>query len=266
MDDTIYLFVGSEPKTLIAAKVLCRSITARTKATVQITLMEGDACWEIPADLPKGTGFSLRRFLIPRAMNYKGRAIYLDADQLVLGDIRELWDMPYVYPNADGVVWCTYQTDKHHPRRPSPQSSVMVINCEKAADWKPEKHWSWLRSGKVSYADFMHLSWLRPQAVCMPTKWNRLNDVVVGDTRLLHYTREGRQPWYDPKHPHAGVWQAELELSIKEGYVTREMFEAALAKWNVKEDWRSCNGLHPFYKRYLPLFASAAATRGEPCS
>jgi hypothetical protein len=107
---------------------------------------------------------------------------------------------------------------------------------------------------KDTYVDFMHATWLVPSPVRLPTEWNHLNVHKPGKTKLVHFTKEPEQCWYKPDHPLSPLWQTELEATIKAGYIAKEDFEAALAKWGHKEDWRGQNGLHPFYKKYLPLF------------
>ena len=106
----IRIFIGSEPKTAIAAQVLMHSIETRTRAEVEFTEMVGPA-WEYPTKgVTVGTGFSLRRWMIPKAAGWHGYALYLDADQVVFGDVAELWDL--VQRTAHGyarpVAWTTY--------------------------------------------------------------------------------------------------------------------------------------------------------------
>lgn len=259
MAEPIRIFLGTEPKTEIFRQVLEFSIRQRTKREVQITPMIGEM-WEYPIEgIKVGTGFSLRRWMIPEACDWKGKAIYLDADQLVLADIEELWEQ---YLSPPSVVACTYQPDKFRTT-PWPQTSVMVIDCEKARD-----HWGfhidqvleYLRSknSKLEYADFMHATWLQPQPAPIPVPWNHLN-VLTGETKLLHYTKEPEQPHFNPKHPFADIWRKELCAAIRAKAVNERDYRLGLAQWGVKQDWRQMNGIHPFYKKYLPLFAESPA-------
>lgn len=259
MADTIRVFIGSEPKTTIMCQVLIHSIRARTHSAVEFTVMEGGA-WEYDrAGIQVGTGFSLRRFLIPAFCEWKGRAIYVDADVVVFSDIGELWGLFDAKKWPDGTAaLTTYQPDKFN-KAPWPQSSVMVIDCEAA-----RHQWGWTREAmlwhlrsngdKRTYAEFQHLTWADPQPGRIADEWNHLNVYVRNKTKLLHMTKEPEQPPYRPDTPIAKVWQLELEAAIKAGAVRKSDFEAALAKWQVKDDWRLTNGCHPFYKRYLPLF------------
>jgi lipopolysaccharide biosynthesis glycosyltransferase len=247
----IKVCIGTEPKTKIAEYVLRFSITRHTQSKVEFVSLIGKE-WEAPKGLHQGTGFSLRRWMIPKYFNYSGRAIYLDADQLVLSDLSELWNKPETQPSKNVSVWVTYQPDSIKPK-PWPQTSVMVIDCEAAkTQWQPELLWQLLKNG-YDYQKFMHGSWLKPQPIDIDKNWNAL-DRHTADTKLIHFTREPEQPWYNPGHKLAGIWQAELAAAIQSNAVPKNEFVEALSKWGIKLDWRPTNGLHPYYKRFLSFF------------
>ena len=263
----IRVFIGTEPKTEIARKVLECSIIRRTDADVIFTPMIG-LNWEYPTDeIVVGTGFSLRRWMIAAECGFHGRAIYIDADQIVFDDIYNLWTMPEQRPCQGSSIWCTYQPDKFN-NKAWPQSSVMVIDCAAAyGEWgwhigriiEHLKHPPAGTTPQQHYADFMHMVapkdgrrqwWTRAQPVPIPTEWNHLNIYEPNKTRLLHYTKEPEQPWYKPDHPFAAMWQQELQVAINMRMVTHEDLTEAIARFGLKEDWRKTNGLHPFYKKY----------------
>lgn len=276
---SLRVFIGSEPKTEIAAQVLMHSITSRTRVPIEFTVMVGPE-WEYPIKgIKVGTGFSLRRWMIPKAMNWNGGAIYLDADQIVFADIKELLDV--IEQTAKVVrgitAWTTYQPDKYY-KHPAPQTSVMALDCENAkGKWgfEIDKILAHLRGhpDKVTYAKFMHAEWMMPKLraelpkgyltfddesfrefdhpVKLPIEWNHLNKYEHGKTKLLHYTKEDEQCWYKPDHPLAKHWKRALELAIDANMVTQDMLKKALSQWGNKQDWRRMNGLHPWYKRYL---------------
>lgn len=290
MLDPIRIFIGTEPKTRVAARVLEFSIRRHTQSPVEVTYMEGPQ-WEYPLDgIRVGTGFSLRRWMIPKACEWKGRAIYMDADQVVFDDVLELWNKPndpptlvtetvertQAYKNAlfdrsqhdHGTIWCSYQPDKFR-KEPWPQTSVMVIDCNKAGMYRLFSISSileTLRKDPTQYAALMHAEGKEPYcpgmrwpAVQIGNEWNHLNVFVPKGnpkhTRLLHYTKEPEQPWYKPDHPLAHLWAKELELAIKDNAVPRAELEEALARWGTKEDWRTSNGLHPTYRSYLRFYS-----------
>lgn len=256
MDETIRIFIGTEEKTEIARKVLQSSILRRTTHSVAFVPMIGPQ-WEYnTSKIKQGTGFSLRRWMIPEFCNWQGHAIYLDADQIVLGQIASLWSFPVTDPKEGRAAWMTYQPSKFS-RTPHPNSSVMVIDCAAAKNYKYfhlDLTLQFLKDfpEKEHYASLMYPEWLHPGK--LPVTWNRLNEYVEGDTSLLHYTKEPEQPFYKPDHPLAYLWKEELVYAIENGHIERAEFELALSKWGVKEDWRNTNGLHPKYAKYLRYF------------
>lgn len=252
----IRIFIGTEPKTEIARKVLECSIRRRTNSEVEFTPMIGPE-WEYDhSGFHVGTGFSLRRWMIPEKCGWHGRAIYLDSDQLVFSDIWDLWTMPDQNPIDGCAAWMTYQKSKFSPTTPHPHSSVMVIDCARAKDQKYfhlqacldylKKH-----NNPPAYGRLMFPDWLTPMPGKVGIEWNSLNIFAAGKTKLLHYTKEPEQPWYKPDHPFAMQWKLEFQIALNSGYITPQEVEDAVAKFNTKEDWRSTNGLHPSYLAYI---------------
>lgn len=251
----IRIFIGTEPKTEIARKVLEHSIRRHTLSHIECVPMIGPA-WEYPtAGIQVGTGFSLRRWLIPEACNWTGYAIYMDADQIVFRAVDDLLEAGIKAMLNGSSAAMTYQPDKYS-KKPWPQSSVMVMDCNRAkahSEWSKRYMLEWLRAHptKQSYADFMHAAWMSPPPGSLPTEWNHLNVYDPAKTCLLHYTKEPEQPWYKPDHPLAYLWVKEFKLAYEAGVITKDEIRAAVSKFNVKEDWRNTNGLHPTYLTYI---------------
>ncbi len=105
----IRLFVGTDPQQHVAERALEASVRKNTSEPVEITWMRaGEPGW----DWDDGaTPFSRFRWRVPRECGYEGRAIYMDADMLALGDLGELWSgAPNGYAGrnrkkADVIVW-----------------------------------------------------------------------------------------------------------------------------------------------------------------
>ena len=57
--------------------------------------MPGDPTGMPPTAMPTTAGFSFSRLQIPKLAGFSGRALYLDADMQVLGDIADLWTLPF---------------------------------------------------------------------------------------------------------------------------------------------------------------------------
>ena len=92
----INVFIGYDCKEKVAFSGLEYSILRNSTKPVTIT----------PVYLPNikddfvrernnlsSTEFSFSRFMVPHLMNYKGWAVFMDCDQLMLGDIADLWRM-----------------------------------------------------------------------------------------------------------------------------------------------------------------------------
>lgn len=247
----IRIFVGTEEKTKVPFDVLSYSIKRHSSMPVEIVPMIGDK-WQVPKGLHQGTGFSLRRFMIPAFCDFEGHAIYMDADQLVFGDVAELWGYAALMLNEKSVA-CTYQVDKFKPSDPWPQTSVMLFDCGRCG-WVPEEIWNLLRAG-YDYHKLMHLTFMAAKPIKIPNYWNHLNVFEDNTTRLLHYTKEPEQPWYKPDHSLSKLWELELVKAIADKAVNKKDFEAALALWDgPRIDKRPKQGFHPYYKKYLPNF------------
>lgn len=101
----IRLFVGcaANNEDLESQSVLDWSMRKHTARPLEITWMQlsRDPASPFYGDGARGwqtqfwtTPFSGFRWAVPELCGYQGRAIYLDSDIIVLGDIGELWDTP----------------------------------------------------------------------------------------------------------------------------------------------------------------------------
>lgn len=253
----IKIFIGTEPKTELARKVLEYSILKNTNSQVQFNPMLGED-WVVRPNQYVGTGFSLLRWSIPERCNNEGFAIYLDADIIALGDIKELWECDVTYPNNGCSVWCTYRTDGVRSIS-TPESSVMLIDCAKAKGNQPsyQNCVDYLENdpNPGSRSRYKKIMWCLkhqcpPQVI--PSRFNRLNDPSpVENAVLLHYTIERKQPWYNPNHPFASLWEELLKESLGEGYVQKDEVQNYLDKYRPFEAGKRGYGLHPYWKKVL---------------
>lgn len=84
------IFIGYDSRQPIAYSVLQHSIISRSSKPVQITpLILG----QLPIEKRGLTEFTYSRFLVPWLCNYEGKALFLDADMLCLGDIGEVFSL-----------------------------------------------------------------------------------------------------------------------------------------------------------------------------
>ncbi len=165
-------------------------------------------------DPKQSTDFSFSRFLVPYLSQYSGRAIFMDCDMLVTGDIAELYNS-IEYNCAVQVVKHDYTpTTKTkflgNVQTPYPKknwSSVMLFNCG---------HYDCRRLTldyveQASGLDLHQFKWTTRVGE-LPPEWNYLvgEGEDVKDPKLIHYTLgtpcfdeyrncEYSKEWYDAK-------------------------------------------------------------------
>ena len=144
----INVFIGYDSKEKVAFSVLAYSILRNSTKPVTIT----------PVYLPNikddfvrernnlsSTEFSFSRFMVPHLMNYKGWAVFMDCDQLMLGDIADLWRMR---DDKYAVQLCKHDYEPEEDKKFLGQvqtkyekknwSSFMLMNCKKCNELTPD--------------------------------------------------------------------------------------------------------------------------------
>lgn len=193
--DPIKVFVGSEPGNEKAEKALHWSIINTSTVPVEINWMNdiyNGSVWEgwnkgrdhRKQDSGEGwkTNFSAFRWAIPELCGFKGKAIYLDVDQIVLKDIKQMWELP---------------TESYAALAITPiRTDVMLMNCEKfGGDWWPRlKKMKPSGKSQKSYRKLVESNFgIGP----LDTIYNCLDGETwdVTKTRLVHYTKMSTQPW-----------------------------------------------------------------------
>tara|TARA_Y100000389_G_scaffold49128_1_gene44772 strand:+ start:1408 stop:2073 length:666 start_codon:yes stop_codon:yes gene_type:complete len=199
----INVFIGYDSKEKVAFNVLAYSILKNSTRPVSIT----------PIYLPnikdnftrersnlESTEFSFSRFIVPHLTNYKGWAVFMDCDQLMTGDIAELWrlrDEKYALqvckhdytPSTDKKFLGQIQT-KYEKKN---WSSFMLMNCDKCTALSPDY---------VNTATGLQLhqfKWLENEQLIgdLPLEWNWLAGEYQykKDVKNIHYTEGG--PWFE---------------------------------------------------------------------
>ena len=200
----INVFIGYDSKEKVAFSVLAYSILRNSTKPVTIT----------PVYLPNikddfvrernslsSTEFSFSRFIVPHLMNYKGGAVFMDCDQLMLGDIAELWrlrDDKYAVqlckhdytPEEDKKFLGQVQT-KYEKKN---WSSFMLMNCKKCNELTPDY------VNSATGLQLHQFKWLESDELIgnLPLEWNWLVDEPGYNTKSkvnnIHFTKGG--PWF----------------------------------------------------------------------
>jgi hypothetical protein len=139
--------------------------------------MTGKGFWVTP--------FSLFRYAIPYVQE-DGFAIYLDADMIMLGDVKEL------YKYREPGKWVTAANRDG--------DCVSIIDVKHFRDLSTYPPFDQLKGGVADKHQLRKL--VTPHMLPkIPETWNRHDDFVEGQTMLTHYTAINMQPW----HPWPGV-------------------------------------------------------------
>lgn len=213
--DKIKVFIACTEAEWLPARVLEFSTSETTVSPILFrTLYSFRREIPLPRDLENRprTPFSFQRFLIPELCGYAGKAIYLDADMQVFGDIREVWDSDFV--GSDLL------TVEEGDSRRRPQFSVMLLNCERLS-WRIEDIVERLDLGELNYAGLMYeMRVASAIGRVLPAAWNSLEQFQPGSTRLLHYTDMNTQPWISCANGNGILWVACLRRALDAGFVT----------------------------------------------
>ena len=191
----ITVFVGYDPDEAVAFHVCANSIIRHATQPINIVPLALNLLNDYTETHLDGSNtFTYLRFLVPHLMAYRGHAIYIDGDMVVLDDITKL-DKLFSDVFAVQVVKHDYQTtqsikyfgakNENYPRKN--WSSVILWNCKHEAN-------RLLTPGYVQQNTGAHLhrfTWLSDSKIGeLPVEWNWLPDELGQNTQaqLLHYT------------------------------------------------------------------------------
>ena len=203
------VFVGYDPREDIAYQVCKHSIARRNKEVLVRPLVQKElreAGWYTrPIDPLSSTEFTFTRFLIPELCDYKGWALFMDCDMILLTDIQELFDQA----DEKYAVMCVHhdytpregfkmdgQKQSIYPRKN--WSSVMLFNCGHPSNKQINS--SVVNNTEITGKYLHRFSWLQDSEIGqLSHEGNWLTDWYKepedGKPKLLHYTEGG--PWFE---------------------------------------------------------------------
>lgn len=199
----IRVFIGYSRSAPVASAVAAHSIVSRASQPVSIcyiALSQLEGIYTRPRHELQSTDFSFSRFLTPYLAGYKGWAIFMDDDMLVLDDIAKLWDLRdpayavqvvkhHHVPKEDVKFLDRVQT-KYEKKN---WSSVMLFNCAKCKALTPDY------VNSATGLELHQFKWLGNDNLigAIPHRWNYLADYdpPSKDVSIVHYTVGG--PFYD---------------------------------------------------------------------
>jgi lipopolysaccharide biosynthesis glycosyltransferase len=191
----IPVFVGYDPRESIAYHVCANSIIRNASSPVAIIPIALNLFKDYDETHTDGSNhFIYTRFLVPHLMDFQDRAIFIDGDMIVRGDIVELYEI--LEPGSDvAVVKHDYKTrmpikylgskNEDYPRKN--WSSVIVWDCASPANQQLTPEFVQSKPGS-----FLHrFSWISDDRIqALPPEWNWLPDEYGANpaAKLLHYT------------------------------------------------------------------------------
>lgn len=242
MPEPFQVFVGWDSREQVASEVAAHSIRKRTHSPVNIQFLKHRELrekglfrrkWSLDADTgnfrddndgkPFSTEFSHTRFLVPSLMNFKGWALFIDADMIFLSDIAKLFALS---DDRFAAMCVKHKHDVTHDAvkmddRPQHSyyrknwSSFVLWNCSHPANQVLTKEY-------VNYAtgtDLHSFSWLHEALIgSLPITYNYISGVspklppeAGGRPSVVHYTDGG--PWFENCRdvPYAQYWLDEYE-------------------------------------------------------
>lgn len=223
LNQIIRVYVGADRSQMLAVRVLEHSIKRHTTATVELMPM-----LDLPVPEPKDprnsqrTGFSYSRFCIPKLAGYSGRAIYMDADMLVFKDILELWELPFngrkVLVQQDVKHFNVTMAKDNAPMARIKQCAVMLLDCSRL-DWDIDTIVGDMDEGRYTYEQLMYEMYILKEedvGYAVPFEWNSL-EYYDDNTRLIHYTDMGTQPWVSVSNSNGHLWFSEVRKMLADG-------------------------------------------------
>jgi hypothetical protein len=188
--DPIRLFVGADNREAVGLHVFLQSLV-ETTPHVSVEFLGGEQ-----AD--GSNRFTYERYRVPERCGWKGRAIFLDAsDMLLRANLRELYDLfdPH----------CAVQVVKHDYRTKHPRKYLGTDMESVNVDY-PRKNWSSVILWNCAHLSHLHaqdklrgidgsflhrFAWLEDDLIGeLPSAWNHLvgEQEYDRDAKLAHFT------------------------------------------------------------------------------
>lgn len=190
------VFIGADPRQPLAYSVLQHSIRVNSSKPVAITALQLD---QLPIKRRGLTEFTFSRFLVPWLCNFRGKALFLDADMLVTGDIADL----FATPDYSSAVLVNQDQDRFE------WASAMLFNCEHCKVLTPE----YIDNEKNVLFDF---KWAEHPVGKFHPEWNHCVGYAKPDenTKLYHYT-QGIPCWAETRGVEDAPWIAAFRDMVR---------------------------------------------------
>lgn len=202
--EPLKVFIGYDKAEPVAYHACAESIISNSSVPVSITPLYLPQLSQFRTPAHKdgykpSNGFIFSRFLTPYLSGFKGKAVFVDGDMIVKGDVAELFD-DALYPMAGLGV----RVVKHDYKTTAPRKYLGAVNED-----YPRKNWSsvilfnneFFPNRKLtpefvsqSTGEFLHrFQWLEDDQIGDLDKgWNVLadepNQAPYNEAKLIHFT------------------------------------------------------------------------------
>jgi hypothetical protein len=134
--------------------------------------------------------FTPLRFMPPELMAYRGRALVLDPDVFAIAPIDELLSTEM---NGHAIMCVARPGYRGRPNYKA--SSVMLLDCERLQHWNCERQFEEMFAFERDYLLWIDLELETEESIGeLAPEWNHF-DTLTPQTRILHNTHRGTQPW-----------------------------------------------------------------------
>lgn len=219
----IRVFIGFDPRETVAFSVLAHSIHARASQPVSVAplvLSELKGILTRERNPLQSTDFAFSRFLTPYLCDYKGWAVFMDCDMLMLDDIANLWKLrnerfavQVVKHNHQPREQVKFLGQKQTRYEKKNWSSVMLFNNARCTALTPEY------VNTASGLELHQFKWLGDDNLIgeIPRRWNHLVGYYEPnpDVSVAHFTLGG--PYFNGYQncEHANEWRKERDSMLR---------------------------------------------------
>lgn len=193
------VFIGVDPRQWLAYTVAAHSLMVTSSVPVAVTPLIYS---QLPVKRKGLTEFTFTRYLVPWLCDYKGSALFIDADTLTIGDIAELpWDSEHA---VSVVPHDRVSVEGHDVNVRFERASVMQFNCEKCTSLTPE----YIETGAPQSFEWAS------SVGDLPKEWNHLVGYdAPAPAKLVHFTQG--IPCFDETSAdeYAKEWQCALSAA-----------------------------------------------------
>lgn len=189
------VFIGADPRQPLAYSVLQHSIRVNSSEPVSITALQLN---QLPIKRRGLTEFTFSRFLVPYLCDFRGRALFLDADMVVTGDIAEL----FATPDYASAVLVNQDQDRFE------WASAMLFNCDHCKTLTPE----FIDNEANQLFDF---NWAEHPIGVFDPEWNRAVGYVDSSNAKLRHHTMGIPCWAETRGMDDTAWMAAFKDMVK---------------------------------------------------